>query len=107
MKNKQIIIHVGPAKTGTSALQYFLLRNCDELKKVGYYYPNHRLDENDISGGHGSPEFDIKKTINEFLESNYHTLILSAESFFKDSFERDKSFSLARFFFMDSMSLVI
>lgn len=81
VENKQIIIHVGPAKTGTSALQYFLLRNRDELKKVGYYYPNHSLDENDISGGHGSPKFDIKKTIKNFLESSYHTLILSSESY--------------------------
>ena len=83
MKNKQIIVHVGPPKTGTSALQYFLLRSHDKLKKVGYYYPNHQLDENNISGGHGCPKFNIKKTINEFLESNYHTLILSSESFWK------------------------
>ena len=59
VENKQIIIHVGPAKTGTSALQYFLLRNRNELKKVGYYYPEHRIDENDISGGHS--KLDIKK----------------------------------------------
>ena len=79
MKNKQIIVHVGPHKTGTSALQYFLLKSQNELKKVGYYYPKHQLDENDISSGHSN--IDIKKTINEFLESNYHTLILSSESF--------------------------
>lgn len=81
MENKQILIHVGPAKTGTSALQYFLLANREELKKVGYYYPKHDKDENGISGGHGNTKFDIKKTINNFLESNYHTLILSSESF--------------------------
>ena len=81
MKNKQIIIHVGPPKTGTSALQYFLLKNHDELKKVGYYYPKHGKDENGISGGHGTPKFNTKKTIKNFLESNDHTLILSSESF--------------------------
>ena len=79
VENKQIIIHVGPAKTGTSALQYFLLKNRNELKKQGYYYPEHITDENNIGCGH--TKFDIKKVKNEFLESDYHTLILSSESF--------------------------
>lgn len=79
VENKQIIIHVGPAKTGTSALQYFLLKNRNELKKQGYYYPEHLTDENGIGFGH--THLDIKKVKNEFLESDYHTLILSAESF--------------------------
>ena len=81
VENKQIIVHQGPAKTGTSALQYFLLKNQNELKKVGYHYPTHKIDENNISGGHYNRKFNIKKTISEFLESNYHTLILSSEQF--------------------------
>tara|TARA_Y100000385_G_scaffold132178_1_gene137450 strand:- start:443 stop:1444 length:1002 start_codon:yes stop_codon:yes gene_type:complete len=98
MINKQIIIHVGPAKTGTSALQYFLLRNRAELKKNGYYYPNHKTDENDIGGGHGIGKFfNIKKIINNFLESNYHTLILSAESFWKRINELNSLYSNIKF----------
>lgn len=95
MKNKQIIIHVGPAKTGTSALQYFLLRNHDELKKNGYYYPKHKTNKNNISGGHA--KFDIKETINNFLESSYHTLILSSESFWTKTNELNSLHSNIKF----------
>lgn len=94
-EGRQIIIHVGPAKTGTSALQYFLLRNHNELKKIGYYYPEHRIDENDISGGHF--KLDIKKTINEFLKSSYHTLILSSESYWARINEINSLYSNIKF----------
>lgn len=85
LENKQVIIHIGPGKTGTSALQYFLLKNRDKLEKAGYYYPDHRVDQNGVGGGHANPRrFNIKNIINNFLESNskHHTLILSSENFF-------------------------
>ena len=100
MKNKQIIIHVGPAKTGTSALQYFLLKNRDKLEKAGYYYPDHHVDQNGVGGGHAPTcRFNIKNIINNFLESNskHHTLILSSENFFHMINELNKIYASIKF----------
>lgn len=48
----KIKLHIGAPKTGSSAIQYFLLRNQKRLLKDGYYYPDHSHDGNKISGGH-------------------------------------------------------
>lgn len=53
MENKNdIVVHIGAPKTGSSALQYFLLQNRNELARHGYFYPSHDLDRNNVSGGH-------------------------------------------------------
>jgi hypothetical protein len=41
-----LILHVGPPKTGTSALQVFLAQNSQALKRLGLLYP--RLDAFDV-----------------------------------------------------------
>ena len=38
MCNKRIILHIGPPKTGTSALQYFFVRNKKILENAGIDY---------------------------------------------------------------------
>ena len=48
----RVCIHIGAPKTGSSAIQYFLRNNRSKLKKHGYFYPQHRTDKNNVSGGH-------------------------------------------------------
>ncbi len=48
----KVCIHIGAPKTGSSAIQYFLRNNRSKLEKYGYFYPEHRTDKNDVSGGH-------------------------------------------------------
>ena len=50
-QRKQFILHIGDSKTGTSALQWFLLSNRDELARHGYSYHEHAIGNNDISSG--------------------------------------------------------
>lgn len=49
---KSILIHAGPGKTGSSALQKFLHSHRNELAAQGVLYPEHQLDANGISSGH-------------------------------------------------------
>lgn len=91
--NYEVIIHIGAPKTGTSTLQKFFLENQKDLQKEGFYYPNHGLDKNGISGGHSNfglailkNELEVAKEIfeahlNEAKKRN-SKLLLSAESLF-------------------------
>lgn len=88
-----VIVHIGAPKTGTSAIQDFLLDFRKDLENIGFYYPLHGKDINNISGGHSNIGLSL---INEdyknakYLYDNYLneakkknlTLILSAESFY-------------------------
>ena len=88
-----LIIHIGAPKTGSSALQKFLLENRKVLEEEGYYYPTHGLDKNGISGGHSNLglaiiQEDIQKAhdifetyINE-AKNRKCKLLISAESLF-------------------------
>jgi len=96
MTKKRIYIHVGPPKTGTSVLQYWLNNNKDWLNERGYFYPAHEVDSNNVSSGHKSLFLEIKpkttKTIfnhslfqnllQEFELSRCQFLLLSSEFFF-------------------------
>ena len=52
MKEKNIYFHIGPGKTGTSAIQAWLQSNQAWLKKNSVLYPEHELDINNVSSGH-------------------------------------------------------
>lgn len=53
VKNElKIYIHVGSPKTGSSAIQRLCLDNRLKLQDLGYYYPEHPVDRNSVSGGH-------------------------------------------------------
>ncbi|MDO6569270.1 hypothetical protein Q4561_19570 [Alteromonas sp. 1_MG-2023] len=93
--NKTVVIHLGPPKTGTSAIQAWLSRNSEQLLEKKIYYPSHGADKNGVSSGNFSDlisfdnehrgYFDYNKTkllIDEFNSSSYETLLLSSEHFY-------------------------
>lgn len=94
---KRIIFHIGPPKTGSSAIQHFLHAKRDELKNHGIFYPKHGVDKNGVSSGNaraicsqnsgGRLHLDISK-LNKALhrfenDDSVHTLLFSSESFFR------------------------
>ncbi len=92
---KQIYIHVGPGKTGSSALQKYLLENRQQLLQQGIFYPAHSIDKSGISSGNfwsiyketknAAAEISAEKLnqlMADFEKQKAHTLILSSEAFF-------------------------
>lgn len=88
-----VIIHVGSPKTGSSAIQRFCIKNIKSLDKKGFYYPEHNLDKNGVSGGHyqlanlliQGETSDAHSLFHKMLEaarSRNKTLLLSAEAFY-------------------------
>ncbi|MEG3766281.1 hypothetical protein [Alteromonas sp. 14N.309.X.WAT.G.H12] len=93
---KKLIIHVGPPKSGTSAIQKWLSENRDLLVQQGFFYPKHNVDDNGVSSGNVFEVFEEQKdkslTISTrkvdalfdvFRQSGCHTLLLSSEFFFR------------------------
>jgi tetratricopeptide (TPR) repeat protein len=97
---KTMFIHVGPPKTGTSAIQNWFSKNADMLRTRGVYYPEHALDPNGVSSGNLSIVCDIvqplavgkpaeitvskekvTRLLEVFNESGCHCLFLSSEFF--------------------------
>ncbi|WP_049786944.1 hypothetical protein [Brumicola nitratireducens] len=95
-KNKKLVIHVGPPKTGTSAIQYWFKKNRESLISEGILYPEHNLDGNNISSGNvdclitnrtesESAHYDhskARKVMQELNDSTADMLLLSSEHFF-------------------------
>lgn len=98
--NKRVVVHVGPPKTGTSAIQNWCVKNTKILNNYGIYYPTHEMDNNGISSGHLRNTCDILEPtrpgerakisfsekkflqlLNDFEASEYQTLLLSSEFF--------------------------
>lgn len=91
---KKIVLHGGPPKTGSSAIQAWLLENRSYLLEQGIYYPAHLVDKNQISSGsllsvaspsEGKYRVDEKKIaelLQNFEKSNCTTLLLSSEFFY-------------------------
>lgn len=95
--NKEIFVHVGPPKTGTSAVQKWFGENTDFLKSKGVLYPSHRIDENGVSSGNLRKLYEVipnhkiklnenrlKSLLSEFKKSDCKILFLSSEFFFKE-----------------------
>ncbi len=94
---KRVIVHVGPPKTGSSAIQHYLLRNSEKLEQLGIWYPAHAADVNNISSGNARvickedeqgrlilDESRFLKLIKKFRnDSKFDVLLLSSESFFR------------------------
>lgn len=89
----KIIVHGGPGKTGSSAIQNWLVHNQQILFDNGYYYPTHNIDINGISNGNLESvasrsngrffidEEKIKTTLKDFEDSKCEKLLLSSEYF--------------------------
>ena len=93
---KKILLHIGPPKTGSSAIQKCFLDNRELLLTDGIFYPTHCTDANGISSGHQETiltqneqgEFVIDRAkistvIEQFNNSAAHTMVLSSEAFFR------------------------
>ncbi len=92
--SKKIFFHIGPGKTGTSAIQAWLLENRKLLSENGVLYPSHEQSENKISSGNfksilklqkGAWSVDnerLKDLVADFEKSEYKCLLLSSEHFF-------------------------
>ncbi|WDT85585.1 sulfotransferase domain-containing protein [Alteromonas sp. 009811495] len=93
--NKDVIIHVGPPKTGTSAIQGWLNEHVEKLSCKKIHYPKHSTDRNGISSGNFSSliskssdklfYFDRDKLfdlIEELEKRRELTLLLSSEHFY-------------------------
>ena len=94
----KLILHIGQSKTGTTALQSFLLSNKNRLAQEGILYPdyyltgmplntlNHNSFAEELSGLTRHPcltfEEYCKQFTQEMKSTGCETMILSAESFF-------------------------
>lgn len=106
---KRIIIHVGPGKTGSSALQAWLCENRSLLSEYGVYYPSHGVAKNKISSGHihdvlssidnkwNVDKEKINKLVDLFNTKKEHTLLLSSEFFFHNITSLHKAIPNAEF----------
>ncbi|MEP7704316.1 hypothetical protein [Paraglaciecola sp. 25GB23A] len=108
--SKKIFIHVGPPKTGTSAVQKWFSDNTKLLSKEGVYYPSHDVDQNGVSSGNVSLLYDVnnekqielnqerlEKLLTEFENSEFQTLFLSSEFFFRAMLELKSHIPQAKF----------
>jgi len=102
---KTIYLHIGPGKSGTSAIQSFLAKNDENLKKHGYLYPELDNIEDSkngvVTGGNGATlarslldeqhPFSLRdknakvSILNKFekilSENTHYNLIISSELF--------------------------
>lgn len=95
---KNLILHIGQSKTGTSAIQDHLARNRSNLLKEGFLYPrvsrggvaldiaNHNGFADSLIWPTAFPKLTAEDYFSQFFkqisETSCHTVILSAEHFF-------------------------
>ena len=92
---KRVVIHSGPGKTGTSAIQFWLNNNRSKLRDNSVYYPKHTTDTNGVSSGNiqavlsqnneGVWDVDavkVEQLLKDFNQSECDVLLLSSEFFF-------------------------
>jgi hypothetical protein len=84
----KIFLHIGPHKTGTTAIQAFLRRNTTELRRLGFHYPctDPSLDNHhDLAIGLRSPSLcgETIRRIHGILDAAHqegcHSVIFSSE----------------------------
>lgn len=88
-----VVLHVGAPKCGSSAIQRFCISHQEVLKKAGFFYPEHPLDVNGVSGGHTQVagalvNGNVEQARRRFLQwlnqarKQEACLLLSAEAFY-------------------------
>ncbi|WP_025564756.1 hypothetical protein [Psychromonas sp. SP041] len=108
--DKRVVIHTGPGKTGTSAIQAWLIEEFDFISAHGILYPEYKLTKEKISSGNraqiltqrenGAWVVDyqkVKDLLARFKESKYSMLLLSSEFFFMHIAEISKAIPEAEF----------
>jgi hypothetical protein len=91
---KRIFLHAGQPKTGTTAIQYFLGQNREELTRLGYLFPreglshihNHGPLVSDIRGEPASPQHrgSARRLARTLQENPLPNAVISAERLFPD-----------------------
>lgn len=94
---KEIFIHFGPPKTGTSAIQKWMNENSKLLQKQGLYYPAHSIDKNGVSSGNLLSIFSRGEDSSLYIDSNKVNTLLD---FFYSSGKYSKLLLSSEFFFM-------
>lgn len=93
---KEILIHIGPPKSGSSAIQKWLSNNQETLEQSQIWYPSHPIDKNGVSSGNYRTIFSadeggellldellVSDLLTKFKQSDYQCLLLSSEFFFR------------------------
>jgi len=110
---KRIVVHTGPGKTGSSALQQWLTTHRQGLLDAGVLYPAHGLDRNGVSSGNREELLDMVDVDGHhrhvvsalkaealraaLADSPCHTLLLSSEFFFPALLDIQKELPEAEF----------
>ncbi|QOR37436.1 hypothetical protein HNO52_02090 [Billgrantia diversa] len=92
-KLPDVVLHIGAPKSGSSAIQRFCQTNREALAEWGYYYPEHSLDRNGVSGGHtqlagallNGKQAQAEQRLSEWLQHARESglcLLLSAEALY-------------------------
>ncbi|MCQ8850418.1 hypothetical protein NQT74_17700 [Alteromonas stellipolaris] len=91
-KNYDVVIHIGAPKTGSSALQKFFVENATTLNKLGFYYPEHKLDENGVSGGHSDLALKLIDKKDDEAKKQFDALMQKAKKADKVLFLSSEAF---------------
>jgi hypothetical protein len=84
---KQVFLHIGTSKTGTSSLQFFLHNNRESLARLGYLYPSQNKTHHNLAfillgDSKASDRVDTWKDIlAEIDNSPLNNIIISSEFF--------------------------
>jgi hypothetical protein len=84
---KQVFLHIGTHKTGTTSLQFFLHKNRKHLIKLGYLYPTQSQAHQNLAFTlMDDPRANYQKdtweeVINEIESKNTNKIIISSEAF--------------------------
>ena len=84
----RIYLHIGRHKTGTTQIQRWLMKNREELKKNGYYYPETGMSPTSGQGGlpwsirfRGDHASLFRQLKEEVIECGCDNIIISSEAF--------------------------
>jgi hypothetical protein len=84
---KQVFLHIGTHKTGTTSLQFFLHKNRQHLAQLGYLYPTQSQAHQNLAFTlMDDPRADYKidtweNVIDEIEKKNLNKIIISSEAF--------------------------
>jgi hypothetical protein len=84
---KQIFLHIGTSKTGTTSLQFFLHNNREHLSKLGYLYPSQNKTHHNLAFtllGDSKADYQTdtwEDVLTEIGNSQQNNIVISSEFF--------------------------